>query len=1076
MPNISKLYDIFAEEGYQNAIACKVYGLEKITSPTPIYLQKWDSHRPLFTYLAKGDTLDRESIITVSFDRPVELEQVAPPAFKYLFWLERNEEDNSSYIFKYVKCGSVKPLPQLDIAFDDSTIINLKVKNPESFIRNIEANYIFDAGKYKLLIVKAWTNAHNWNVYGMRTENDRDIPRLLDVAKAENKNSEPIRLITKERYSKVKFPSHFDEVDILAYETINIVEIGKAKEAHDSLIERANNGNAVMALWKEYSKIELKNAHEESEELGNMPYECCSRERNGRTKLSMQISTEQAYKLKELAGINARLQVVQEDSNSPNIYITLISFNTTSREAIVEDELYKLPAKGRLRLSVVGDEIVNSRREQALKQLLRGNTVVLRNLLFAIENEVVSMFSDNHAHIPAMSKKTQTFLREKYGITNLTKNQEEAVEIALNNRNDITVIQGPPGTGKTTVIAAICHRIMELRDEKKDHSNNDKAILASAFQNDTIEHLASKIYTHGLPTVKIGKRKRGFVAEQLFIDEMDKHLNTELTALGGNTEQKDSVKLSTLASIFEKEKNFDTILSEIDEIFPSTTSVSGIEFDKLNDIKRAMRTYERVAKRGMETVNGLPDSENAYNFEDGFSKVMDFLTQGFDLPSEDISLLEDAPEMNPSKDFLEDLTRIKKTVLVRLQETNIIARNELFNEILQWLQSSVKALRIHEESSYENENSFIRAVLDGLRSDLQNNTDFIRSSIQHYGETIAATNQLAGSSQMKEFNKIENVILEEAARSNPLDLLIPMTKANNRIILVGDQFQLPHLLETDIAEESLASIEDIDEKKEKRRLYEKSLFGIIFDNVQKGGRKRCITLQEQFRMHPTIGNFISDMYYEGKLSAGSPNLVETKLHNLSLPWAKDKTMIFCNVTSSKPEYSGKSKYRRAEAERIMSLVDEIRTDPQFKNLSIGIITFYSRQVTALFEEASKSEHGYVVKTKDGYDIHPDYKTLSDGQEKLRIGSVDSFQGKEFDVVILSTVRSNSEKREEDNEKKVFGFLTLSNRLNVAFSRAKKLLIVAGDEAMFADDYAKRHVPGLYEFNMNISRQKYGNRI
>ena len=112
-----------------------------------------------------------------------------------------------------------------------------------------------------------------------------------------------------------------------------------------------------------------------------------------------------------------------------------------------------------------------------------------------------------------------------------------------------------------------------------------------------------------------------------------------------------------------------------------------------------------------------------------------------------------------------------------------------------------------------------------------------------------------------------------------------------------------------------------------------------------------------------------------------------------------------------------------------------------------------------------------------YNIAPKYRTLDGDKEKFRIGSVDSFQGKEFDIVILSTVRSNSQSREDGNEKKVFGFLTLENRLNVAFSRAQKLVIVVGDANMFEDNYAKKYVPGLHEFCTNITKNKeYGNRI
>ena len=112
-----------------------------------------------------------------------------------------------------------------------------------------------------------------------------------------------------------------------------------------------------------------------------------------------------------------------------------------------------------------------------------------------------------------------------------------------------------------------------------------------------------------------------------------------------------------------------------------------------------------------------------------------------------------------------------------------------------------------------------------------------------------------------------------------------------------------------------------------------------------------------------------------------------------------------------------------------------------------------------------------------FEISKQYKGTYDGREKLRIGSVDSFQGKEFDIVILSTVRSNGINRTHDNFKKVYGFLTLENRLNVAFSRSQKLIIVVGDSSMFKDDYAKTYVEGLHEFCINLSTDKiYGNRI
>ena len=68
-------------------------------------------------------------------------------------------------------------------------------------------------------------------------------------------------------------------------------------------------------------------------------------------------------------------------------------------------------------------------------------------------------------------------------------------------------------------------------------------------------------------------------------------------------------------------------------------------------------------------------------------------------------------------------------------------------------------------------------------------------------------------------------------------------------------------------------------------------------------------------------------------------------------------------------------------------------------------------------------------------------------EKIRIGTVDAFQGMEFNFVCLSMVRSNKFPSNENNIRKKFGFLTNRNRLCVAMSRQKELLAVFGDSKM-----------------------------
>lgn len=1081
MQKIEKIYGLFAEEAFGNSFECRIAEDIHVDGSTPIYLQKWDLVCPLFTIQQKLDN-DRieDKPITIRFRQTPNIAPSEPPSFNYLFWIEPSE-GKGLFTFKYIECGTVTPLPQLDIAYDDSTKISFRTADSEQLKRNLSNNYVFDAGKYKLLFVKAWQNGgRNWNIYGLRSDKEKDIPRLIDVPLIENEHKKDVRVVKKEIFSKVCFPTRFDEIDILAYENINFVDIGQAKEAHDALVNKAHSGEAVMGLWTEYSRIELEIAREQAEELGKIEYHFCSKPKNGIAHLVLETSPDQTSLLYRISSSEPQFQL-ECDKFQPPI-VTMLKFNPHSREAEFEDELYRLPSSGVLKLSLLGNEIVDKRRTKAVKQLFRGRTIVLQNLLFAIENEADKMFEDSHKHIRALSEKTEAFLREKFGIEHLTKNQEEAVEIALNNRNDITIIQGPPGTGKTTVVAAICHRLLELAD-KRERDGTVKTILASAFQNDTIEHLASKVYTHGLPTVKVGKKSKGVRAEERFIADFEKDLQKEIDSRGGESEMRISSRLSSLPALFSKEKNMDAIMASVAEILPEDTPIPGISFDRLREIRNGVRSFLRRNERELELINSIPTTEDEYNYGNTLGIIADVLQAGFDLNEEEIRFLENAPEMNPDPECLGKISDVKASLVGKVSAQKEQVEKDFHNEMTLWLEDATVCARRYEETNYENEDDFIRSVLSDLKKDLRGNPSYIRHSLQEYGDTVAATNQLAGSMEMKDFTHIKNVVLEEAARSNPLDLIIPMVKAEDRIIMVGDQNQLPHLLESDVAERSLAAIENIDEKKEKLRLYEQSLFGIIFENVRKAKRQRCITLNEQFRMHPTIGDFISNTYYkdprtgEGMLKAGSESLCQTKRHHLSIPWAKDKTMIFCHVSGDKPESRGRSICRQAEAARIMSIIDELREDPEFGNLSVGVITFYSRQVTTLFEEATKPEHGYVVKDKDGYSIAPKYRTMDGDKEKFRIGSVDSFQGKEFDIVILSAVRSNSQSREDGNEKNVFGFLTLKNRLNVAFSRAQKLVIVVGDANMFEDSYAEKYVPGIYEFCTNITRNKpYGNRI
>ena len=88
-----------------------------------------------------------------------------------------------------------------------------------------------------------------------------------------------------------------------------------------------------------------------------------------------------------------------------------------------------------------------------------------------------------------------------------------------------------------------------------------------------------------------------------------------------------------------------------------------------------------------------------------------------------------------------------------------------------------------------------------------------------------------------------------------------------------------------------------------------------------------------------------------------------------------------------------------------------------------------------------------------------------------MGTVDAFQGKEFDVVFLSIVRANAimvpeQKEGQDRERflnRKYGHLRLENRLNVAMSRQRKLLVAVGDKRMADSRESEEGVPALAAF-------------
>jgi superfamily I DNA and/or RNA helicase len=212
-------------------------------------------------------------------------------------------------------------------------------------------------------------------------------------------------------------------------------------------------------------------------------------------------------------------------------------------------------------------------------------------------------------------------------------------------------------------------------------------------------------------------------------------------------------------------------------------------------------------------------------------------------------------------------------------------------------------------------------------------------------------------------------------------------------------------------------------------------------------------------MHPTLGDFVSRQFYPPEEQFGTGRPPEDFEHEL--PGYEGRTAAWLDVpAASGYEQEGQSKSRRAEAIALAAELDRLIRHPAASGMTFGVITFYSAQEAAICRELAR--HGLMIPgDREEYQISDEYRE----GERLRVGTVDAFQGKEFDVVFLSMVRCNRLRDDTEQERRrKYGHLMSPNRLCVSMSRQQRLLIVAGDAGMLRFPHARDAIRPLVEFH------------
>ena len=328
-----------------------------------------------------------------------------------------------------------------------------------------------------------------------------------------------------------------------------------------------------------------------------------------------------------------------------------------------------------------------------------------------------------------------------------------------------------------------------------------------------------------------------------------------------------------------------------------------------------------------------------------------------------------------------------------------------FDHIMENYKKEFKELKVNNENERK-----IKEIWEGYI----NETQKLKNEL---GELLLRSKRIVGATCVGIANKkigLENmtfdlVIVDEASKALPAEILIPLNKAK-KCVIIGDHKQLPPTLNKALTDEEELEIEDREYCE--TELFEKSLFEKLFEEAPDYAKGM---LKTQYRMPTSIGNMVSNFFYDEKLENG-----ENCRDKQPLFFEKNLNWLDTSKIKNNMEDDNKSPFNLVEVNVIKDLIKSIR-DKKIDS-RIAVITPYKGQKREIKKALIK-------------------ENLMD---KVFVDTVDSFQGDEADIVIFSVTRA----------KKKTEFFSKDARLNVAFSRAKKEFIIVGSIDYFVKKYGK----------------------
>lgn len=668
----------------------------------------------------------------------------------------------------------------------------------------------------------------------------------------------------------------------------------------------------------------------------------------------------------------------------------------------------------------------------------------------------------------------------------LNQSQKNAVLKALYAK-DLCLLQGPPGTGKTTVIAELIWQHI-LKDPTKK-------LLLTSETNLAVDNALEKLmgsrnvnealspYLSIIKPLRFGKSSKFEEdGKKYSVERIEKWLDNE----------------------YEEEFVYENELSSLENVTEESQDNQEDGDINNNAVQQWMTMIAQRAQAYAEQNPRYAELTNMYSTSlsspDGITKRY-FKEKYF----KHANVIGSTCSSTGSPSFAADYASVySSTVYDKFVE------KEGYKQTISDIKGLIVAANNEDSSFRDTAQSIIKRIMrennikteDELRELLDEPTDNVKHFLFDYDlkallrpkrpkkfETILERLGFDSEEQFEQTKNIyfDTVIMDEASKATPPDLVLPLCFGRKSIV-IGDHRQLPPMLYEQDFKEALLSLDDekaaaladdID-----RQFVNTSQFARLILNPKVSKSIKSV-FTEQYRMHPQINDAIKQFYKndEGGLSCGldlkkvdSPNLAEpeSRYHGFYHPGfiSPDVHVLWIKVDEPEQRTDSKALYNEKEVEAVKRVLQYLKHSKGFEEYmqywdnnirsterrniekEIGVISFYGQQVKHLNEVK-------LVARNNGM--------------RIKLNTVDKFQGMERNIVIVSTVRSDKYKTAQgvvtNNDP---GFAKSPERLNVALSRARRLLIVVGNNEFF--DHVKDANSGNYLYHNVIEEMQKHHEI